>query len=336
MFKQLIDAASSRPLGVLVGVVGGLVGGVAGPYVLTLTKEEHSTKSKRHSPNAELQPQFFENSQGLWIYTNRWIVPSPKGCIFFVHGFGEHILRAEAVARLFNAAGYSVYGMDHQGHGQSDGDRAYFVAIEHLVNDFTQFVARERKELPPSLPCFLFGRSMGGLLALNIRHCSPLPWAGVVVSASLLEPDPDMATPFLVSAARFLSNVLPKAQLVPLDSDHFSHDERIAHRFLNDPLCFHGGCRARVGAEFLRFMEHTNTHVAPNVTWPIFMMHGDADKVCRLEGTKKFFDAIPVATDKTLKLYEGSYHELMNDSDHRNVVADVIAWLDDHTAKKST
>ena len=72
-------------------------------------------------PKSHLFPNYWANREGLWIYTRRWEVNASKGLVFLCHGFGEHINRYVALANRLTQAGYSVYGMDHQGHGLSQG-----------------------------------------------------------------------------------------------------------------------------------------------------------------------------------------------------------------------
>ncbi len=76
----------------------------------------------------------------------------------------------EHVARFLNANGFAVAGIDHQGHGQSEGDRAHVVSFDDYVQDFALFV-RKVSEENPNRPCFLIGHSMGGTIATQARLC---------------------------------------------------------------------------------------------------------------------------------------------------------------------
>ena len=59
---------------------------------------------------------------------------------------------------------------------------------------------------------------------------------------------------------------------------------------------------------------------------PFLSMHGTADRLTHPDGTKQLYDE-SLSQDKTLKLYEGLYHELINEPEKEQVIKDVIQWL---------
>ena len=106
-------------------------------------------------------------------------MPQPRAALVVSHGFGEHILRYEHVARFFNRNGIMVCGLDHQvrvvnrphlhrscrspvtcrirmhqGHGQSEGDRAHVVSFDDYAQDLAAFATRVRDD-NPGVPLFL-------------------------------------------------------------------------------------------------------------------------------------------------------------------------------------
>lgn len=231
-----------------------------------------------HVPTGERSG--FVNKQGLRIHFRIWdnIVapikwrppaklpvsrgpsPSSRGTVVIVHGFGEHCGRYEHVAAALNQAGFVVCALDHQGHGQSEGDRCYAERLEHLTDDIEQFVAthvKERANRNPG-PLFLLGHSMGGLLAYLVAQQNPKRWAGVVLSGPAFIPDPDTATPFKKWLARTLSSCAPKLPIDPLDGTWVSRSTSVVTSYQLDPLVYAGGIRIRMGAELLKVRRNTN------------------------------------------------------------------------------
>ena len=113
----------------------------------------------RPGPTSPIFTRFFKSkATGLWVYRRQWL-PAPdrpvQGVVFLCHGFGEHCGRYEHMAVEMTRAGFAVMGMDHQGHGQSEGDRAYAERFSHLVEDVSVWAC---------------GRGGGGVL-VSCSHC---------------------------------------------------------------------------------------------------------------------------------------------------------------------
>jgi len=142
---------------------------------------------REEQPMKEIYPNYFKNKSGLWLHVRRWhphassnYTTLPRGVVFLVHGYAEHIGRYEHIAERLARLGYYVCGIDHQGHGMSDGDRAHVERFEHFVQDYLAFMAFEQANLLAEWqtrnastqfepitnpPCFILGHSMGGLIA---------------------------------------------------------------------------------------------------------------------------------------------------------------------------
>ena len=65
----------------------------------------------------------------------------------------------------------------------------------------------------------------------------------------------------------------------------------------------------------------------PLIKLPVLILHGTEDKATNPSGSQFFYDTAG-STDKTLKLYEGHYHDLLNDVDKEVVIADINNWID--------
>ena len=65
----------------------------------------------------------------------------------------------------------------------------------------------------------------------------------------------------------------------------------------------------------------------PQITLPVLILHGTADRATKPAGSQLFYDTAG-SSDKTLKLYDGHYHDLLNDIDKESVLSDITAWID--------
>jgi acylglycerol lipase len=65
----------------------------------------------------------------------------------------------------------------------------------------------------------------------------------------------------------------------------------------------------------------------PKITLPLLIIHGAADKATRPSGSREFYEHAG-ATDKTLKIYDGRYHNTLNDLGREEVMGDIIGWID--------
>jgi alpha-beta hydrolase superfamily lysophospholipase len=62
---------------------------------------------------------------------------------------------------------------------------------------------------------------------------------------------------------------------------------------------------------------------------PVLIMQGTADRISDPSSSKMLFDGVG-SRDKTLKLYNGFYHEIFNDPQRQEVFSDMEAWLKLH------
>ena len=111
------------------------------------------------------QEGYFKGGQGANLYYQGWL---PEGrsvaVLLIVHGLAEHSGRYGNVVNHFVPRGYAVYGIDHLGHGRSDGPRAYVERFQDFLDPLKVFLGRIR-DWQPETPIFLVGHSMGGLIS---------------------------------------------------------------------------------------------------------------------------------------------------------------------------
>ena len=258
------------------------------------------------------------------LFTQQWCIEGePKASVLLVHGMAEHSSRYARVAEELNAQGYNVYTFDLRGHGRSEGIRCHVDRFDEFLDDLEQVLESVREKQSGKL--FLMGHSMGGTVATLYTIRKKPDIAGLVLSAPALKPGDDI-TGFIILVARLLSKVVPKMPLQKLDNKSISRDPEVVKDYDEDPLNYRGGVRARIGAEMLRVMDEIKKRRG-ELSLPLFVFHGDSDKMISPPASQEFFDAAG-SSDKEMRFYEGLYHEALNEPEKQEVIEGIVTWLD--------
>ena len=262
----------------------------------------------------------FDNGKGLSIFF-RWWRPDtdPRGVVVIVHGFNAHSGYYAWVGEQLVLAGLAVYALDLRGRGHSDGERFYVETFADYVSDLSTFVALV-KQREPRLPVFMLGHSAGGVVAClySLDHQQEL--AGLVCESFAFQvPAPD----FALAVLKGLSHVAPHAHVLHLKNGDFSRDVNVVATMNADPLIAHETQPTRTVAELVRSDERLTKEFG-RITLPVLILHGTADKAARPAGSQLFFDTVGSA-DKTLKFYDGGFHDPLNDLGKAEVLEDITA-----------
>ena len=158
-----------------------------------------------------------------------------------------------------------------------------------------------------------------------IEHQKDL--AGLILSGSSLTQTASVS-PILIALAGVISAIMPKMGVTVIDSSTLSKDSAVVDAYVNDPLVFCGKIPARMGAELIR-MWRTLPEQMSKIELPILIMHGSADGLSDPEGSRLLYERVS-SQDKTLKIYDGFYHEIFNEPEQEKVFSDMEIWLDKH------
>jgi len=263
-----------------------------------------------------------ETTGGLRIFIRSWRPESgARGVVAIVPGFNSHSGHYLWVAEQLVANGLAVYAVDLRGRGQSDGERYFVEKFSDYLSDVSTLLklATSRE---PGLPVFLLGHSAGGVISsvYTLEHQADL--AGLICESFAFQvPAPD----FALAVIKGLSHLAPHAHVLRLKIDDFSRDPNVVQAMHDDPFIAHEVQPTLTVAEMVRADERL-TQEFPLFTLPVFIMHGTADKVTRPQGSQQFFDNAS-STDKTLKLYDGYAHDLLNDVDKDVPMDDIVRWI---------
>ena len=265
----------------------------------------------------------FQGVGGLKIFTRSWRSPTekPRAVVVIVHGFNSHSGQYGWVAEQLVASGFAVYALDLRGRGQSEGERFYVQNFADYVNDLASFV-HQAKAKEPGLPVFVLGHSAGGVVSCvyALEHQTEI--SGLICESFAHQvPAPDVA----LSILKGLAHVAPHAHVLKLKNEDFSRDPVAVAAMNNDPLIADEVQPTQTVAEMVRADERLKKEF-PLITLPLLILHGTLDKATRPSGSQFFYDTAG-STDKTLKFYEGHFHDLLNDIGKEAVMADIQEWI---------
>ena len=272
--------------------------------------------------------QFLSAEPGARIAYRQWRpAGSARAAVVVVPGFNSHSGYYEWAGTRLAAEGYAVYAVDLRGRGESEGERFFVRGFDEYVGDVGRLVdlAREREA---GCPLFLLGHSAGGVVACLYALDHQAELAGLISESFAQElPAPD----FALAAIKGLSHIAPHAHVLTLKNEDFSRDPSVVQAMNDDPLIAGEAQPAETLAALIR-ADAALKAAFPALILPLLILHGTADKAARPSGSRHFFDAAGSA-DKSLKLYEGSYHDPLGDLDRDEVIADILAWLGAHTGE---
>lgn len=269
----------------------------------------------------------FKGVRNANIYHQAWLPEgNVKAVLLVIHGLGEHCGRYMNVVNHFVPLGYAVYGLDHIGHGKSEGMREFVERFEDYPNTLTIY-CNMVKGWQTGKPVFLLGHSMGGLLASYYLLDHQANFRGAVISAPSIKVS-DSISQATITIGKILSVLAPKAGLLTLDANGVSRDPEVVTAYVSDPLVFHGKTPARLAAELLKAMLRVTAEV-DKITLPFIVVQGGEDKLVDPAGAQMLYDKAS-SKDKTIKVYEGLYHEVFNEPERARVLKDVETWLAAH------
>ena len=264
----------------------------------------------------------FGGAGGLKIFTRSW-QPQGKtrGVVVIVPGFNSHSGQYLWVGEQFAAKHLAAYAIDLRGRGRSEGERFYVEKMEDYTDDVATLV-RTAKSENPSLPVFVLGHSAGGVVSCTyaLDHQSEID--GLICESFAY----DLPVPgFVLSLLKGFDHIAPHLHVYTLKNENFSRDPQFVDFMNNDPLIKDESEPTQTAKVMIDAATRLHREF-PLIKLPVLILHGTEDKATNPSGSHFFYDTAGT-TDKTLKLYEGHYHDLLNDLDKETVMADINDWI---------
>jgi len=279
---------------------------------------------------------------GVEIFFRRWKVETPRALVLISHGASEHSGRYDRFACALNEAGFAAAAVDHRGHGRTAAATGAGLlgpgGGEAVVEDLHELRSAAESDVGSVVPTFVFGHSMGALIALAYltRHSEGLVGAVLCGFPADLENTADVAA-LLAQAVEGGMRDQPFDALAQYDAsperrtpfDWLSRDEAEVDRYIADPMC---GDDNPLTYGYVADLFSVATQAGEglgSITCPILVIAGDQDPAGDLgahpTALAKALSGAGVATD--LRLYPGARHELLNETNRDEVTGDVVRWL---------
>jgi alpha-beta hydrolase superfamily lysophospholipase len=271
----------------------------------------------------------FDDEQGVTVTYYVWRVEHPRAVIHLVHGIGEYATRYEPLASVLNENGYSVYAADQRGHGQTGldqwgGDHAKLGrlgpgGLRAAVADL-RVVNRIIREQNPGVPLVLLGHSMGSLTSQMLVNAHADDLDALVLTGTAYRMPLHMEAGDLNKHHKHLGTT---------GYEWLSRDESVAAAFAADPLTFDAKVLKLFGvADGLRLYGRPARGIRD---LPLLVMIGDEDPLGGPKSVRMLVHAYESRsgfTDTTLEIYSGARHEVFNETNRDEVMADLVRWLD--------
>ena len=272
------------------------------------------------------------------LHVETWSPPSPpRFVVCIAHGGAEHIGRYARIAGWFAERGGLTFGADHRGQGSSGGPPGHVEHFSVYANDLAEVVTQQQDNLPENarpdaIPWFLFGHSMGGLIALTylLDQSGRHPFSGAIISAPLLGLTmkvPPLKLKIGQIAARIaprltLPSGIPAASISrdPAEVDAYTRDRRRVDKVSARWFAAMNAAVARVSAE------------AYKLELPMLWYVGTGDLICDPGATRRVFDTLgqPAIRSQSLRTFDGYYHELHNEPEllRQPIKELLLGWIE--------
>ncbi|SHL57589.1 Lysophospholipase, alpha-beta hydrolase superfamily [Chitinophaga jiangningensis] len=269
--------------------------------------------------------EFYWTARNTRFHGIQWVPEQYSHVMIIVHGIGEHIGRYDAVAAYFADKGYAVTGIDHYGHGGTDGLRGATRGLDFTMDYLNDFLWHVQDLY--NKPVVMYGHSMGGgmLTGFLLRKQPNIEAAVISAPALIVARRPG---PLLRAFLRVAATILPNLRISQgLDITKISHDVQQVEKFRADPQR-HDRMSLRLANDMI-VNGLWCLHHAKNLQVPSLLIHGSADELTAVEGSRLFAERAPQNLI-TYKEWPGDYHELHNEVNSKDVLFYINKWLTHH------
>lgn len=277
----------------------------------------------------------FESNDNCLLYCESHTVKKPKASMLVVHGVGEHCGRYSEFTEYLNRMHVDVHLLDLRGHGRSDGVRGHVDDFSYYYGDLEAWLGHLEKSggLNTEMPCFLFGHSLGGLIATGFLAQYKRGPLSVDIKGLILS---NPAFGIYMNPLRVLEKQIAKKLPVFLrgiqvpsgiDPALLSHDETVVEAYKNDPLV-HTWVTPGLFASMLRAMKGLPKTLA-SIRVPVLFLLSGKDKIVNVEAAERYAQRLEAAHagNVTVRHFHGFFHEIFNEVKRERAYLELKKWI---------
>ena len=343
---------SNQKSNVKTKIVAATIKTPSGEY-LTISGKDYETYTKRR--NNMTGAKYVDSFDGAKIYTRLWDeTKNPRGVVLIIHGMSEHSARYDEFSKFLNKNDYVCFAFDLRAHGKTS------VNIESLgkydgdlfmdsVNDAI-FFSHLLNELYPSLPLLVFGHSFGSFLLQRYVECYD-QYKGVIFCGSAnMKNDSSVSLGLFVSGfSKFFCGKNKPSKLIAKlsfgayakkfeDGNWLSRDKKECEKYKKDDYCGFI-CSHNFYHSFFKNLKaiYKKDNLAQiNTRKPMLIISGSDDPVGGFSRLSTKLDELYTklgVKNKKFILYKGARHELLNETNKKEVFENILTYLDNCTEK---
>jgi len=268
--------------------------------------------------------KIYKSFDGTELFSVSDLTENMKAIVVILHGGAEHQARYDYLTKKFNEFDYGVYRFDNRGHGRSGGKRGFVDNFNDFIDD-ADLIVESIKEKKSRLPIFMLGHSMGGLTTCAYGIKFPLKLNGQILCGALVTEIPWFNDIMGIDVEKNEEMQLP-CKLTSL----IFRDKNVVKNAENDPL-FLKYYTVKFYTSLLSGVRWVNKNIR-KYNYPCLILHGGEDRIINKASSEYLYNEIS-SRDKSIKIYDGAYHEILNDFEKNAVISDIHNWIDNRIEK---
>lgn len=262
--------------------------------------------------------EVFQSFDGIELFSVRNLTENMKAILVIIHGGAEHQARYDYITKKLNEFDYGVYRFDNRGHGRSGGKRGYVDNFQNLIAD-ADFIMELAIKENPNLPIFMLGHSMGGFITCAYGIKYPSKSGGQILCSPLVTEIPWFNDIKGIDVEKNGEMQIPCNLTYLICSDH-----NVVKNAENDHL-FLKYYTVKLYSSILSGVKWLNKNIK-KYNCPCLILHGSEDKIINKTSSEYLYNEIS-SKDKIMKIYEGLYHEILNEFEKDMVISDIHNWI---------